>query len=176
MTKRQIHYEGAFEDFLRVQGIPYVAVDEARRAIFGKASLKSFDFVVYSHEGPNLLVDIKGRKFPDTAAAGKKHTTRAWENWITRQDVEGLEQWQGVFGQDFRAVLVFAYWLQGSERTSPFDDVYFYHNSYYAFMTMTLDDYVSQARPRSEKWQTIAVPSRTFADSAVDVRQMMGVL
>lgn len=176
MTRRQIHYEGAFEDFLRVQGIPYVAVDESKRAIFGRAALKSFDFVVYSPDGPNLIVDIKGRKFPDTAAVGKKRASRAWENWITRQDVEGLEQWEGVFGGDFRAVLVFAYWLQGTARSSPFEDVFFHRNGYYAFMTMTLGNYVSLARPRSRKWQTISVPGRTFADNAVDVRQMMGII
>ena len=65
MTRRSVHYEAAFEDYLRRQQIPYVAVDEAKRAIFGRVSLKSFDFVVYSSSGANLLVDIKGRKFPD---------------------------------------------------------------------------------------------------------------
>ena len=31
MTKRHIHYEAAFEDFIRSRRVPYVAVDEARR-------------------------------------------------------------------------------------------------------------------------------------------------
>ncbi|HPS52974.1 MAG TPA: HYExAFE family protein [Phycisphaerae bacterium] len=176
MTGRRIHYEDAFEDFLRTQGIPYVAVDDDKQTIFGKASIKSFDFVVYSHEGPNLIVDIKGRKFPDVATAGAKRSTRAWENWITRQDLDGLTRWQDIFGSDFQVVLVFAYWLQGKVNTSPFDDVYFYNNSYYAFMAMPLSAYVSFAQPRSEKWQTIAVPSRIFADNAVDIRRMLNVL
>src|SRR5688500_7028395 len=44
MADRKIHYEAAFEAYLRERGIPYVAVDEAKKAIFANAKLKSFDF------------------------------------------------------------------------------------------------------------------------------------
>jgi len=40
MTKRNNHYEAAFEDYLRSQGVPYVLVDEARRAIFAGRSTR----------------------------------------------------------------------------------------------------------------------------------------
>ena len=49
--------------------MPYVAVDEAKRALFSTAKLKSFDFVVYSKTGPNLLVDVKGRSCRNRAPA-----------------------------------------------------------------------------------------------------------
>src|SRR5277367_4689809 len=62
MADRSIHYEAAFEAFLRDRAIPYVAVDEAKKALFANAKLKSFDFVVYSRSGPNLLIDVKGRQ------------------------------------------------------------------------------------------------------------------
>ena len=65
MADRNVHYEAAFEAFLRDKGIPYVAVDEAKKALFANAKLKSFDFVVYSKNGPNLLVDVKGRQLRD---------------------------------------------------------------------------------------------------------------
>jgi len=81
MAQRRHHYEQAFEDFLRTRRIPYVAVDEARKALVPDnstlrwrntdtargnavdepASLKSFDFVLYG-EGVNLLVEVKGRR------------------------------------------------------------------------------------------------------------------
>ena len=64
MAHRNIHYEAAFEDYLRAKGWPYIAVDEAKKAIFAGGAIKSFDFLVYSASGPNLLVDVKGRKFP----------------------------------------------------------------------------------------------------------------
>lgn len=84
MTQRHHHYELAFETFLRSRRIPYVAVDEARKALLPDTAaltlqrddtttsrqntLKSFDFVIYatphtaSAPSSNLLVEIKGRK------------------------------------------------------------------------------------------------------------------
>lgn len=73
MAQRRHHYELAFEEFLRTQRIPYVAVDEARKTLVPVEScrsangastdgaLKSFDFVIYT-QPHNLLLDIKGRK------------------------------------------------------------------------------------------------------------------
>jgi hypothetical protein len=166
MAHRDNHYEAAFEDYLRAKGWPYVAVDEAKKAMFASVALKSFDFVVYSSTGPNLIVDVKGRKFPSGGRGVK--SKRTWENWITRQDVEGLTQWQEVFGSAFVAVLVFAYWFQGPPQRSPFGDVHVFRQRHYAFLGIRLADYVAAARPRSAKWQTIAVPAATFSRSAAD--------
>ena len=33
MAQRSVHYEAAFEDYLRCMGLPYVAVDEAKKEI-----------------------------------------------------------------------------------------------------------------------------------------------
>src|SRR3954466_3082976 len=99
MADRSVHYEAAFEAFLRNKGIPYVAVDEAKKALFANAKLKSFDFVVYSTNGPNLLVDVKGRQLRDRASR------RGFETWATERDVADLQQWEQVFGDGFKAVL-----------------------------------------------------------------------
>src|SRR6516162_4768148 len=101
MADRSIHYEAAFEAYLRHRGIPYVAVDEAKKALFSNAKLKSFDFVVYNKTGPNLLVDVKGRQMRDST------TKRTFETWATQRDVEDLMQWEQVFGDGFKAVLTF---------------------------------------------------------------------
>ncbi|MBS3734357.1 MAG: HYExAFE family protein [Phycisphaerae bacterium] len=167
MAHRNIHYEASFEAYLRAKGWPYVAVDEAKKAIFADVAIKSFDFLVYSAGGPNLLVDVKGRKFPDVGRT--RQGGRAWENWITREDVEGLRQWERVFGEDFQAMIVFAYWLQGSPRQAPFDDVHVFRNRSYAYVAMPLGQYVDVARPRSAKWRTLSVPSAEFARRAQDV-------
>ena len=169
MAHRNIHYEAAFEDYLRCKGWPYVAVDETKKAIFAGASIKSFDFLVYSAAGPNLLVDVKGRKFPDTGAVASRGGARAWENWVTLEDVDGLTEWQKVFGEAFQATLVFAYWLQGPPQRAPFDDVHLFRRRHYAFVAVPLDDYATLARPRSVKWRTLAMPSRQFAGLARDV-------
>lgn len=44
MTKRNIHYEAAFEDYLRKKEIPYIAINEAKRSIVEGKPIKNFDF------------------------------------------------------------------------------------------------------------------------------------
>ena len=165
MGRRSQHYEAAFESYLRARGWPYVIVDEAKKSVFASVSIKSFDFLVYSNTQPNMLVDVKGRKFPARSTA----SARRWENWITREDVESLLEWENIFGAEFAAVLVFAYWLQGTPQEAPFEDVHFFRERYYAFAAVRLGDYVEAARPRSAKWQTVSMASGRFAKLAQDV-------
>jgi hypothetical protein len=175
MTHRNVHYEAAFEDYLRARGWPYVAVDEAKKAIFGDVAIKCFDFLVYSSTRANLLVDVKGRKFPDTGRGqrGGPKASRAWENWITREDVTGLGEWQKVFGPDFEPVLVFAYWLQGPPQRSPFDDVHLFRKRHYAYVAIPLSIYTTAAKPRSAKWQTLSMPTAKFRKHIRDVAEFL---
>ena len=47
MANRDNHYEAAFEEYLRGRGVPYVAVDEAKRSVLSDGgSIKSLDFIV----------------------------------------------------------------------------------------------------------------------------------
>ena len=169
MGRRSVHYEAAFESYLRARGWPYVLVDEAKKSVFANVSIKSFDFLVYSSTQPNMLVDVKGRKFP----ARSTRSARRWENWITREDVESLLEWENIFGPEFVAVLVFAYWLQGPPEHAPFEDVHFHRQRHYAFAAMRLRDYVEAARPRSPKWQTVSMASGQFARRAADVGALL---
>jgi len=105
MADRTIHYEAAFEGFLRHRRIPYVAVDEAKKALFANAKLKSFDFVVYPPEKPRLLIDVKGRSLRNRAKRS------GFETWATEADVSDLLQWEQVFGEGFSAVFAFVYWI-----------------------------------------------------------------
>src|SRR6059058_1892979 len=115
MADRSVHYEAAFEAFLRDKGIPYVAVDEAKKALFANAKLKSFDFIVYSKNGPNLLIDVKGRQSRERS----KSNGRAFESWTNERDVTDLLQWEQVFGEGFRAVLAFVYWIEAPLTPGP---------------------------------------------------------
>src|SRR3712207_113081 len=117
VADRSIHYEAAFEAFLRERGIPYVAVDEAKKALFANAKLKSFDFVVYSPNGPNLLIDVKGRQHR-TSSAGRSSRS-GFETWTTEQDVADLTQWEQVFGEGFKAILSFVYWIDAPLTPEP---------------------------------------------------------
>lgn len=155
--KAHVHYEAAFEDFLRGRQIPYVAVDEARRAAFRDAKLKSFDFIVYSPSATNWLADIKGRRWD-----GDARPRRAWENWVTQSDLDGLTQWQTVFGDGFRAMLIFAYWLSG-ESDPPADILHRFRDQRYVFAAVPLDDYAQYARIRSPRWGTVNLASADFS-------------
>jgi hypothetical protein len=76
----------AFEAYLRESGVPYVAVDEVKKALFAGVDLPSFDFVVYSDTGPNLLATCKPFGQGD------------WRRT--------MEEWQRVFGSGFAAAEV----------------------------------------------------------------------
>jgi hypothetical protein len=162
MANRQIHYEAAFEDFLRSRGIPYVAVDEAKKALFADAALKSFDFVVYSAEGRNLLADVKGRKFPYTVSGQRRY----WENWVERGDLTDLTRWEEVFGRDFQALLVFTYALGDPLEARKFEDVHLFRQRFYSFLAIPAETYGQHARLRSPSWQTVNMPMRLFRELA----------
>ena len=158
MTRRHIHYEAAFEDYLRSCGWPYIPVDEQKNAIFAGARIKSFDFLVYRPGKRAWLVDIKGRKFPYDGKGGKRY----WENWVTREDLEGLHRWEGVFGEGFEPGLVFVYWLTGPADRDPTDEVHVFKNEYYSFLWISALDYAAHARRRSPKWNTVSLPTEAF--------------
>ncbi len=166
MANRKVIYEVCFEDYLRTAGVPYVAVDEAKKALFAGVRLKSFDFVVYSANGANLLVDVKGRRFPYERAGSR----RWWENWTTREDLESLAQWEEVFGSGFAGLLAFCYHLMRPEAAEAFEVVHLFRGEYYALVGVYRDAYAAAARPRSRAWDTVSVPTRTFRELVRPIR------
>ncbi len=159
MADRSVHYEAAFEGYLREHGIPYVAVDEAKKAMFANARLKSFDFVVYNKSGANLLVDIKGRQL-----RGRTGRAGSFQTWATEQDVKDLLQWQQVFGEGFRAVLMFVYWIDPPLTPEP--GMFAFRDRWYLVLGVELAEYQEHMRRRSAKWETVAIPQADFRSLA----------
>src|SRR5690349_21114151 len=139
-TKAVVHYESAFEDYLRRKGLPYIAVDEAKKALFAGAKLKSFDFVVYRPEGQNLLVDVKGRKLAPKKGGGRGGAV-AFQNWATREDIDDLRQWQEIFGDGFAAMFLFMYHWPENPETSPLKEMYLYQEKWYGMLGISVTDY-----------------------------------
>ena len=110
------HYELSFEALLNHRGTPFVSVEEVRRNISGRVGIKSFDYIVYPPAGRACLVDVKGRKTP-VGSSGRSPL----KNWVTKADLAGLTEWQSIFGSDFQAVFVFAYWLAPKSTTAGAD-------------------------------------------------------
>lgn len=167
MADRKVHYEAAFEAMLRRRGVPCVAVDEAKRAVFCNARLKSFDFVVYSPRGANLLIDIKGRQLRTNGRQG----SFVFQTWTTQRDVDDLLQWQEVFGTGFLAVLMFVYWI---DRPLIAEIGMFEHAGrwYWAF-GVELREYRQFMRRRSAKWETVALPIADFRSLARPVDEWL---
>jgi hypothetical protein len=184
--KRTNHYDAAFEAYLRRACVPFVVVDEARRARLNQVSLKSMDFIVTAPGNRNLLVDVKGRQFPSGPASGRggrRGGARAghkWENWATKNDIDSLLRWQDVFGAGFRAMLVFAYDLIDPRAA---DDptagvgaggAFFHRGRVYSFFGVWVDEYHTAMHARSQSWETVSVHSREYRDLRIPVAELLG--
>ena len=166
------HYELSFEALLNHRGTPYVSVEEVRRNMPGRVGIKSFDYIVYPPAGRACLVDVKGRKSP----VGPNCRGRL-KNWVTQADVVGMGEWQSIFGSDFQAVFVFAYWLAptsaaqdaGLEPELPAG--WQFAGRSYAHFLIPLDFYARHARLLSKRWQTVSIPNERFAEAAIPLNE-----
>jgi len=187
------HYEQAFEAALIERQIPYVAVDQAQKALFAGEQLKSFDFIVYPTQGRKILADVKGRKLSWRSWARNRFD----QTWATADDVESLRSWEQAFGRDYLAVFVFAYWIFDAPSPSPdnsrpqgpdecrrqladtpsdrSDLMALDHCGQrdYVFWAVELSAYQRHMRLRSQSWGTVHVPLRWFAELAVPFNQFV---
>ncbi len=188
MALRRFHYDAAFERYLRRRQIPYIAVDEAKRAIVkndpgsgpapsfvsGPIKLKSFDFVVYSRHNDNLLVEVKGRKLGGCGPARNGKRAGYFDNWVTRADIESLLRWERLFGAGFRAAFAFVYWCQAGSNRTPGHEMFQSVNRWYTLVVVTVSDYQTHIKPRSRSWQTVDIPAARFAALAKPMTHLLG--
>jgi hypothetical protein len=163
------HYERAFENWLIDNHIPYEAVDEHKRAAFGHADVKSFDFLLHPDKGQTVIAEVKGRTFKGTSLA----KLAGLECWVTAEDVEGLVKWQQALGPGHQAVFVFAYRIENIDVDFDGREVFDFDASRYLFFCIRLDDYRKFMRRRSPKWQTVTLPAGKFRDCAVHISQFL---
>ena len=161
MAQRTNHYELAFESYLRDRRIAYVAVDEQRRSLISHGSLKNLDFIVYPSDSVSLLVDIKGRRFP-SGSRNKQY----WRNWSTWDDLSSMARWQDKMGLGSCALFVFAYEIVGDRSPVTPIHLFAFKDHWYAFLAVRVADYIQGARPLSERWKTVAMPTRLFRQAA----------
>jgi hypothetical protein len=136
-------------------------------------SLKSFDFVIYGPE-LNLLVEIKGRKIcrparrkgPPVVLPGLPEPPRPpatrLECWVTEEDIASLSAWERLFGDGFRAALVFIYWCEQQPPAPLFEELFECRQRWYAIRTVLLQDYTRAMKPRSPRWRTVHMPAAEF--------------
>ncbi|MFO0959036.1 MAG: HYExAFE family protein [Isosphaeraceae bacterium] len=157
MARRSNHYEAAFEAYIRARRVPCVAVDEAKRAVWGDTGVKSPDFLLYPGAGPNLVVEVKGKRGKDPDGR------RSWENWVTTDDLDGLARWGELFGPGFRPMLAFVY----AETATPWplppgDGSFTFRDRNYRFWAVGLDEYLAHLRSRGPAWKAVAMARAEF--------------
>lgn len=169
VANRDNHYEAAFEAYLRQRQIPYIAVDEAKRALVaGGESIKSLDFIVSAPGGGAWLVDVKGRRFPSG-----DDQKQYWKNWSPREDLESLRQWETLFGPNFHGLLVFAYNIVGDRAPLPAEQLFEYREALYGFVAVPLDHYADRCHAISPSWDTVAMPTGDFRGAARPVEEFL---
>lgn len=158
--KSDNHYETAFEAYLRRLGVAVVPVVESRRSYLDAAEVKSPDFLVVGEDDARLVVDVKGRKFPGGPAGSPR---KMWENWSTREDIDGLARWAVRLGDGFRGVLAFVYEVLPTVAL-PADtpDLFAHRDRLYLARGVGVDDYRDHMTTRSPRWGTVHLPADAF--------------
>lgn len=163
------HYEQAFASWLRDNRVQYVAVDEQKRAAFGKSSLKSFDYLITLPDQPVIIAEVKGRSFKGKSLDRLK----GLECWVTADDVDGLARWQEVFGPTHRAAFIFAYRIENIDVDLDGRETYEYDGSRYIFFCVRLDDYRTFMKLRSPRWRTVTLPAAKFRQFAIQMQSLL---
>jgi hypothetical protein len=163
------HYERAFENWLIDNRIQYIAVDDQKRAAFGRSKIKSFDFLLYPRNQQIIIAEVKGRKFKGTRFA----KLTGFECWVTTEDRAGLAKWQEVFGTAHLAVFVFTYRIENIDVDFDGRDTYEFDANRYVFFAVKLDDYRRFMKRRSPKWQTVTLPADKFRKCAIQMQSLL---
>ncbi len=166
---RRNQYEQAFENWLIDNRIQYIAVDEHKKTAFERCKIKSFDFLVYAHGGQTIIAEVKGRKFKGTSFA----KLAGLECWVTADDVDGLANWQKIFGAGHQAVFVFTYDVEKIDVDFDGRDVFDFKASRYVFFCIKLGDYRRAMKRRSPKWQTVTLPADKFRQCAIEIGELL---
>src|SRR5262249_47353956 len=152
-----------FEAYLRQRRLGYLAIDEARRALFDDdGPVKSLDFVGYGPGPVRYLVDVKGRRYPG-GPAGKPR--RGWGSRAAADGLTGLESWRRRFGPGYEGLIVFAYHLRPGVNLPPdTPDIWAWHERLYLLRAVPADAYRQHMRVRSPRWGTVCLPREVFRE------------
>ncbi|MEM9083091.1 MAG: HYExAFE family protein [Planctomycetota bacterium] len=173
MAQRRHHYEAAFEEYLRANQLPYLAVNEAKRALLPEGArsklqtvdggdevgIKNFDFLV-TDQDRHLIIDVKGRKIPRR----KKATARGGrlESWVTRDDLASLAVWEELLGEGYAAWFVFMYLCEDQPADGLFQEVFSHSGSWYALRSIDARTYSKHMTVRSTRWRTVHLSTEAY--------------
>lgn len=177
-----VHYERALENYFRSKGILCIAVNEAKRPVYGKTKLKNFDFLVLSNK-KNLLVDVKGKKFP---YVNSNKTLRFWENWVSDGDIKYMLKWKSHISlTKVTSIFCFAYWLNHASALGEIKklknfkglDKRNYHFKFgkreYAFLAIKVEVYNVLKKHRSRKLKSFYISRNIFKQKVYPISKYL---
>ncbi len=163
------HYERAFGNWLIDSGLRYVAIDEQKRAAFGRGDLKSFDYLLYPANQPAIIAEVKGRKFTGKSLAALS----GLQCWVTADDIAGLVEWQQVLGNGHEAAFVFAYHIEPVDVDLDGRAFYEYDGRRYIFFAVALEAYRRYMKLRSPRWKTVTLSADDFRRCAIQMQDLL---
>ena len=163
------HYEKAFVNWLIDSRIRFTATDQSKRAVFGETKLKRFDYFLYPNGKPTIIAELKGRAFKGNSF--EKLT--GCECWTFADDVEGLSQWQKIFGDDHRAYFIFAYCIEKVDVDFDGREAFELGHRKYLFFAVSLNDYRENMKLRSPKWRTVTLSADNFRKCAIPLEELL---
>ena len=189
MAQRSVHYEAAFERYLRARKIPYIAVDEAKKTlfphgVFGGSSRKGVGvrgagveggegIKGKAGEGEGQRESLKSFDFViygegtnllieiKGRRAGASLSARL-ENWVTHEDVQSLLRWEQLFGDGFEACFIFVYWFEAQPADALFEELLESEGMWYGLRAVPVRDYARVMRTRSQRWGTCDIARADF--------------
>ena len=167
---RDNHYEAAFEAFLRARRLPYIAVDEARRSLVADGSLKSLDFIV----SPPGQIVVAGRCEGPPLSLGRRAPSVLEELVDARRPAQ-----PGRLAESFRRRTSARCWCSRitwwpAGRRCRREQLFEFRGEHYGFLGVRLADYVPHARPLSDSWDTVAMPTGLFRRAARPLDDWLG--
>lgn len=163
------HYERAFEGWLKENGVGYLAIDQHKRASFSRSKIKSFDFLFYSADMRAYIAEVKGRKF-----SGKNFSAFGnLPNWVTDDDITGLQNWIEIFAGQYMGLFVFAYDVMNIDVETDGREIFEYQGKRYVFTAVRLRDYLAGATVRSIKWKTLHLSAEYYKQCIADLDKLI---
>lgn len=166
------HYERAFACWLGENRVPFVPIDQSRRAELGDLHPKSFDFLLRPGGPQRILVEVKGRTFGGVSLAGR----RGLDCWITEEDAQAMRVWRRLFTRrhtEDLAVFVFAFRLRQPDVDPDGLAVYEFENQRYLFFVIRAADYLRHMKRRSPRWRTVTLGAESVRGLTVSLETFL---
>ena len=181
MTPEINQYELALHNWLCDNDVQHLSVDQQRRKLFARNKIKSFDMLIYPRlpkydpDQTNLLIaEVKGRLYK----ASSLNDGSSLPNWVTKEDVRGLMQWEQIFAETpsrqlSAPVFVFVYKFAKIDVETNGHETYDFDNNRFFFYAVALEDYRTYMKLRSPKWQTVDLAADDFRKVARPLRKLL---